>query len=88
MMKYITFIAAVLLSGCVTQQPKPLPQEVKVPVVVSCMKPDQVPSQPAYESLLDNDNTPDSTLVLHVTRDFARSLPYQAQLQAIIASCM
>jgi len=86
-MKYITFIAAVLLSGCATQQPQPVPEEIKMPVVVSCIKPEQVPAKPAYESLLDSDSTPDGTLVLHVARDLAKSLPYQAQLEALMAAC-
>jgi len=86
-MKYVTMIAAVLLSGCATQQPQPLPQEVEVSVAVSCIKPEQVPAKPLYESLHDNDSTPDGTLVLHVTRDFAKSLPYQQQLEAIVEGC-
>lgn len=86
-MKLVSLIAAMALAGCATQQPQPLPQEVKVPIAVSCIKPDQVPQRPDYESLHDNENTPDGTLVLHVARDFAKSLPYQAELEAIVSSC-
>lgn len=86
-MKLVSLIAALALAGCATVQPQPLPKEVKVPVAVSCIKPDQVPQRPDYESLQDNDNTPDGTLVLHVTRDFAKSLPYQAKLEAIVNGC-
>lgn len=88
-MKYIAgLIAAMALAGCATTpQPQPLPQEVKVPVVVSCIKPEQVPAKPDYESLHDNDSTPDGTLVLHLTRDFAKSLPYQQELESIISAC-
>jgi hypothetical protein len=86
-MKHISLIAAVLFIGCASKQPKPLPQEVRVPVAVSCIKFDLVPSKPEYESLRDNDSAPDGALVLHVTRDFAKSLPYQAQLEALVEAC-
>ncbi|MFC5480567.1 hypothetical protein [Massilia suwonensis] len=66
---------------------QPLPVEVKVPVAVSCIKPEQLPAKPDYESLKDNDNTPDGTVVLHITRDFAKSLPYQQRLEAIVDVC-
>jgi hypothetical protein len=79
-------VIAALISGCATR-PRPLPVEVKVPVAVSCIKPEQIPVKPDYESLRDNDNTPDGTVILHVTRDFAKSLPYQAQLNAIVEAC-
>lgn len=58
-----------------------------MPVAVSCIKPDQVPVKPEYESLHDDDNTPDGTLVLRVARDFAKSLQYQVQLEAIVGAC-
>lgn len=86
-MKLAVLIAAVVLSGCASQQSQPLPVEVKVPVAVRCIKPDGVPVKPDYESLNDNDSTPDGMLVLHVTRDLAKSLPYQQELEAIIEAC-
>lgn len=85
-MKYI-ILMTVLLTGCATQQPPPLPVEVKVPVAVSCIKAEDIPAKPAYESLLDNDDTPDGTVILHITRYFAKSLPYQNQLEAVIEAC-
>lgn len=81
-------VIAALISGCATMdKPQPLPVIVKIPVAVSCIKPEQVPVKPAYESLNDNDKTPDGALILHVTRDFAKSLPYQEQMEAVIEAC-
>jgi hypothetical protein len=86
MKKIAIALIAALISGCATT-PQPLPAEVKVPVAVSCIKPEQIPVKPDYESLRDNDQTPDGTVILHITRDFAKSLPYQQQLEAIIGAC-
>jgi hypothetical protein len=88
-MKFVVFIAAlVMLSGCATVPvTQPLPLEVTVPIAVSCIKPEQVPTKPDYESLHETQSTPDGTLVLHVTRDFAESLSYQEQLEALITAC-
>jgi hypothetical protein len=88
-MKKLVLMAVLLtVSGCATtQQPQPLPVEVKVPVAVSCIKPEQIPAKPDYESLKDNNNTPDGTVVLHIARDFAKSLPYQQELEALIETC-
>ena len=88
-MKKITIaVIAALMSGCATTpQPQPLPVEVKVPIAVSCIKPEQIPVKPDYESLKDNDNTPDGTVILHITRNFAKSLPYQQQLEAAVRAC-
>jgi hypothetical protein len=88
MKKIAIAVIAALISGCATTpQSQPLPVEVQVPVAVSCVQPEQNPVKPDYESLRDNDNTPDGTVILHITRDFAKSLPYQAQLEAIIEAC-
>jgi hypothetical protein len=90
MKKIMIAVIAALITGCATTpqpQPLPLPVEVKVPVAVSCIKPEEIPVKPDYESLKDNDTTPDGTVVLHITRDFAKSLPYQQQLEAIIGAC-
>jgi hypothetical protein len=86
-MKYMSLLAVALLTGCTTQHLQPLPVEVKIPVAVSCIKPDQVPAKPEYESLKDDDKTPDGILVLHVARDFAKSLSYQTQLEALVQRC-
>jgi uncharacterized lipoprotein YajG len=86
-MKKITIAVIVaLITGCATA-PQQLPVEERIPVAVSCIKPEQIPVKPNYESLMDNDNTPDGTVILHVARDFAKSLPYQQQLEAIIGAC-
>jgi hypothetical protein len=79
-------VIAALITGCATT-PQPLPIGVKIPVPVPCIKPEQIPAKPDYESLKDNDSTPDGTVILHVTRDFAKGLPYQQQLEALVAVC-
>lgn len=89
MKKIAIVVIAALMSGCATTpQPQPLPVEVKIPVAVSCIKPEEIPGKPDYESLKDNDNTPDGTVVLHLARDFAKSLPYQQELEAILGRCL
>ena len=85
-MKITITVIAALISGCATTPP-PLPVEVKIPVAVSCIKTEQIPVKPNYESLTDNDKTPDGTVVLHIARDFAKSLPYQQALEALITAC-
>lgn len=87
MKKIAIAVIAALITGCATV-PQPLPVEVKMPVAVSCIKPDQVPVKPDYQSLSDNDNTPDGTVMLHITRDLAKSLPYQQQMEAVIRGCL
>jgi hypothetical protein len=82
----ITIAVAALICGCATA-PQPLPVEVKIPVPVTCIKPEQIPGKPDYESLKDNDSTPDGTVILHVARDFAKSVPYQEQLAALVVAC-
>jgi hypothetical protein len=86
MNKITTAVIAALISGCTTT-PQPLPVEVKIPVAVPCVNPEQIPVKPEYESLKDSGNTPDGTVILHITRDFAKSLPYQQKLEAVIGSC-
>lgn len=88
MKKIVLMIALLTVSGCATTpQPQALPVEVKIPVMVSCIKEEQIPTKPDYESLKDNGTTPDGTVVLHVMRDFLKSLPYQTQLEAIVNGC-
>jgi hypothetical protein len=88
MKKIALTVIAALISGCAaTPAAQPLPAIVKIPVAVPCIKPEDVPVKPAYESLTDNNNTSDETVILHVTRDFVKSLPYQAQLEAVIVAC-
>jgi uncharacterized lipoprotein YajG len=79
-------VTATLITGCATA-PQLLPVEVKIPIAVSCIEPEQIPAKPAYQSLSDNDSTPDGTVILHVVRDFAKSLPCQQQLEAAIGAC-
>lgn len=87
MNKIVIAVIAALITGCATE-PQPLPVELKMPVAVSCIKPEQIPAKPNYQSLTDNANTPDGTVILHVTRDFAKSLPYQQQMEAVIQGCL
>jgi hypothetical protein len=86
MRKITIAIIAALISGCATT-PQPLPVEVKVPVAVSCIKPEQIPVRPDYESLKDNDNNPDGTVVLHLARDFAKSFAYEQLMEVIVKAC-
>lgn len=79
-------VIAALITGCATA-PQALPGEVKISVAVSCIKPEKIPAKPDYQSPTDNDKTPDGTVILHVVRDFAKSLPYQKALEAIIDAC-
>lgn len=87
MNKIVIAVIAALITGCATA-PQTLPVEVKIPVAVSCIKTEQVPVKPDYQSLNDTVNTPDGTVILHVMRDFAKSLPYQRQMEAIVQGCL
>lgn len=73
-----------LLSACTTP---PVTQRVEVPIAVSCIKKQQLPERPKYESYHLAPDATDGDKVLAVTRDWLRSRPYEATLEAISTGC-
>lgn len=82
MNKYILFIS-LMLTGCVSSAP--ITQRVDVPVAVSCVKRDQIPQRPQYEPY--DSNAADGDVLLAVSRNWFKSRPYEAKLEAIANGC-
>lgn len=76
---------ALSTTGCAGTRPAPV--EVKVPVYVPCVKPEEVPARPAYEfDQLSLDAT-DGAKVLALARDWPRGRAYENSLEIIIEGC-
>ncbi|MES2743489.1 MAG: hypothetical protein V4754_21425 [Pseudomonadota bacterium] len=78
-------VVLIILAGCAGARPATV--EVKVPVYVPCMKPEEVPARPAYEfDQLGLDAT-DGAKVLALARGWPRGRAYENSLEAVIEGC-
>ena len=84
-MRLLALLTTVALAGCASTAP--VITEVKVPVSVPCIKQEQVPQRPDYETPKLEDSTSDGNKVLALARDWARSRGYEAKLEAIAVEC-
>ena len=84
-MKTVTTLFTLLLSGCACTAP--VITEVKVPVSVPCVKAEQVPQRPDYETPKLTPDATDGNKVLSLARDWARSRGYEGKLETIVAEC-
>lgn len=84
-MRFLVLAFALVLAGCASTAP--VITEVKVPVSVPCIKPEQVPQRPDYETPKLDDTTSDGNKVLALARDWARSRGYESKLEAIAGEC-
>lgn len=82
-MKALLMVSVAALAGCATRVPATV--EVRVPVVVPCVK--EVPPRPAYEFDQLTPAAADGDKVLALARDWPRGRKYEAQLEAVIAGC-
>lgn len=81
----IIYVVMLVLTGCASTEP--IITEVKVPVSVPCVKPEQVPQHPDYETIKITPDATDGNKVLALARDWARSRGYEGKLEAIISEC-
>ena len=84
-MRFLFLVVALVLAGCASTAP--VITEVKVPVSVPCVKAEQVPQRPLYETPYLTDTATDGNKVLALARDWARSRGYEAKLEAIVSEC-
>jgi hypothetical protein len=82
---FLLLLTTLALAGCASTAP--VITEVKVPVSVPCVKPEQVPQRPLYETPYLTDAATDGNKVLALARDWARSRGYEGKLEAIVAEC-
>jgi hypothetical protein len=82
MNKYLLVIS-LMLTGCVSSAP--ITQRVDVPVAVACVKRDQIPERPQYEPY--DSSAADGDVLLAVSRNWFKSRPYEAKLEAIANGC-
>jgi PBP1b-binding outer membrane lipoprotein LpoB len=84
-MRALVLLAALVLAGCASTAP--VITEVKVPVSVPCVKPEQIPQRPDYETPKLTPDATDGNKVLALARDWARSRGYEGKLEAIVSEC-
>ena len=85
MKKILIALAITLMCACTSN--RPATQDVNKIVSIPCLKSNDVPTRPAYESYTTAATASDGDKVLAITRDWARSRPYEARLEAIIKGC-
>ena len=78
-------VALVILAGCAGARPATV--EVKVPVYVPCVNPEEVPARPAYEFGQVGLAATDGEKVLALARDWPRGRAYENSLEAVIEGC-
>jgi hypothetical protein len=76
------FLLTILLVGCAAS---PVVTEVKVPVVVPCIRVEL--AKPDYETPKLKPDASDGLKVLALARDWLRSRIYEAQLESVINAC-
>jgi hypothetical protein len=77
------WLILLMLAGCATKPPTT--QEVRVPVVVSCVG--TVPPAPVYEFDKLTPASSDGEKVLALARDWPRGRKYEGELEAVVAGC-
>jgi hypothetical protein len=82
--KIIPAMFVVLLAGC--GAPRPVTQEVNIPVFTPCVK--AVPLKPDYEFGKLSLDAADGDKVLALARDWPRGRKYESELEAAIAGCL
>ncbi|QYF95755.1 hypothetical protein KY495_11705 [Massilia sp. PAMC28688] len=83
-------VILILLAGCIATNlgcaTKPETIEVKVPVMVKCVK--AVPARPAFAALALPGDASEGEKVLALARDTLLHFKYESQLEAVIAGCV
>lgn len=82
-MRLLSVVAAFLLVGC--GGIPALPETVKVPVAVSCVKVMPARPPPLTEAALAGLN--DYDFVVGITADWLRRKQYEAELEAVLEAC-
>jgi hypothetical protein len=84
-MKTILLILLLIFSGLAGCATKPATVEVKVPVLVKCVK--DVPTRPAYAAPALSPDASEGEKVLALARDTPLHFKYEGLLEAVIAGC-
>lgn len=81
-------VCCLALVGCASRPaiPDP-PKEIRVPVAIPCLKPEDVPARPALLSDEQLDALDDKRAVIALGQDRRVRQGYQAQLEAAVAGC-
>lgn len=81
-------VSCIALAGCSSAPliPDP-PKEVRIPVPVACIKPDDVPQRPSMLSDAQLDALDDKRAVIALGQDRRVRQAYQAQLEAAVKGC-
>lgn len=74
-----------LITGCGFMKPRPVAQEVQIPVYTSCVK--STPARPDYEFSKLTPAASDGEKVLALARDWPRGRKYEGELEAVIEGC-
>lgn len=79
------FFSSVVFSGCATD--RIVPQEVRIPVPVSCLKEGDSPVRPSMMSDEQLDGLDDKRAVVALGQDRRIRQAYEARLEAALAAC-